>query len=115
VSATRFSRSLLIDVHGQGSTRDTIFCGTHTGATDAMLNLLGKGDGKMKRCRSSVARGALLHRLRYFSARLFGTTLSAPLFSITAVWTSLMPEQPAWRSAAFSSWCVSFARFITDG
>lgn len=34
---TRFGRSLLIDVHGQGSTRDTISCGTHTGATDAML------------------------------------------------------------------------------
>jgi len=43
---TRFGLGLLIDVHGQGSTRDTIFCGTHTGATDAMLNLLGKGDGK---------------------------------------------------------------------
>ncbi|MEI7823510.1 MAG: hypothetical protein WCK55_21585 [Verrucomicrobiota bacterium] len=46
MSATRFGRSLLIDVHGQSSTRDTIFCGTHTGATDAMLNLLRKGDGK---------------------------------------------------------------------
>ena len=34
---TRFGRGLLIDVHGQGSARDTVFRGTHNGATDAML------------------------------------------------------------------------------
>jgi N-formylglutamate amidohydrolase len=34
---TRFSRGLLIDVHGQGSAPDTVFRGTHDGATDAML------------------------------------------------------------------------------
>lgn len=33
----RFGRGLLIDVHGQGSARDTVFRGTHNGATDAML------------------------------------------------------------------------------
>ena len=34
---TRFGRGLLIDVHGQGSARDTVFRGTRNGATDAML------------------------------------------------------------------------------
>ena len=34
---TRFGRGLLIDVHGQGSARDTVFRGTHNGATDALL------------------------------------------------------------------------------
>ena len=34
---TRFGRGLLIDVHGQGSARDTVFRGTHNGATDAIL------------------------------------------------------------------------------
>jgi N-formylglutamate amidohydrolase len=33
----RFGRGLLIDVHGQGSARDTVFRGTHNGATDANL------------------------------------------------------------------------------
>ena len=33
----RFGRGLLIDVHGQASARDTVFRGTHNGATDAML------------------------------------------------------------------------------
>ena len=34
---TRFGRGLVIDVHGQGSARDTVFRGTHNGTTDAML------------------------------------------------------------------------------
>jgi len=34
---TRFGCGLLIDVHGQGSARETVFRGTHNGATDAML------------------------------------------------------------------------------
>ena len=33
----RFGRGLLIDVHGQASARDTVFRGTHNGATDALL------------------------------------------------------------------------------
>ncbi len=37
---TRFGRGLLIDVHGQGSARDTVFRGTQNGATDAMLSKL---------------------------------------------------------------------------
>ena len=37
---TRFGRGLVIDVHGQGSARDTVFRGTHNGATDAMLSKL---------------------------------------------------------------------------
>jgi N-formylglutamate amidohydrolase len=34
---TRFGSGLLIDVHGQASARDTVFRGTHNGATDAKL------------------------------------------------------------------------------
>ena len=34
---TRFGHGLLIDVHGQGSARDTVFRGTHNGETDANL------------------------------------------------------------------------------
>ena len=34
---TRFGHGLLIDVHGQASARDTVFRGTHNGATDALL------------------------------------------------------------------------------
>lgn len=34
---TRFGRGLLIDIHGQGSSRDTVFRGTQNGATDALL------------------------------------------------------------------------------
>ena len=37
---TRFGRGLLIDVHGQGSARDTVFRGTQNGATDSMLSKL---------------------------------------------------------------------------
>ena len=33
----RFGRGLLIDVHGQSAARDTVFRGTHNGATDALL------------------------------------------------------------------------------
>ena len=33
----RFGRGLLLDIHGQGSARDTVFRGTHNGATDANL------------------------------------------------------------------------------
>lgn len=33
----RFGRGLVLDIHGQGSARDTVFRGTHNGATDAML------------------------------------------------------------------------------
>ena len=33
----RFGHGLLIDVHGQGSARDTVFRGTHNGATDSLL------------------------------------------------------------------------------
>ena len=33
----RFGHGLLIDVHGQASARDTVFRGTHNGATDALL------------------------------------------------------------------------------
>jgi N-formylglutamate amidohydrolase len=33
----RFGRGLLIDVHGQGSAKDTVFRGTHNGETDANL------------------------------------------------------------------------------
>ena len=33
----RFGHGLLIDVHGQAAARDTVFRGTHNGATDALL------------------------------------------------------------------------------
>ena len=33
----RFGHGLLVDVHGQASARDTVFRGTHNGATDALL------------------------------------------------------------------------------
>jgi hypothetical protein len=34
----RFGHGLLVDVHGQGSARDTVFRGTHNGETDANLS-----------------------------------------------------------------------------
>jgi N-formylglutamate amidohydrolase len=33
----KFGRGLLLDIHGQGSARDTVFRGTQNGRTDAML------------------------------------------------------------------------------
>jgi hypothetical protein len=33
----RFGRGLVLDIHGQGSARDTVFRGTQNGRTDAML------------------------------------------------------------------------------
>src|SRR5262249_4808783 len=60
---------------------------------------------------SSVHRGSSTDGVRWLAR---GTTLIEPLFSRIAARTSSGQLQPAWRSAADSSWWVSLARRITS-
>jgi hypothetical protein len=83
-------------------------------ARDAIV--VGEGGGQaFVLCHQGVAteiRASIGRVIGIISLYFFWTTLMDPLFSSTAYCTSWIPEHPAWRNAALSSWCVNRASVI---